>query len=65
MVGIGPAEGTMLRGSHSPSNSGPVDGALDVSPDGKYVIAQRFTTPFSYQEQVSARQLIEILLEIA
>ena len=65
MVGIGPADGMMLRGAHSPSNSGPVDGALDVSPDGKYVIAQHFTTPFSYQEQVSARQPIEILLEIA
>jgi dipeptidyl aminopeptidase/acylaminoacyl peptidase len=52
-VGIGPSDGMMLRGSHSPSNSGAVDGALDVSPDGKYVIAQRFTTPFSYQEQFS------------
>ncbi len=53
VVGIGPANGMLLRGSHSPSNSGSVDGALDVSPDGMYVVAQRFTAPFSYQEQVS------------
>jgi hypothetical protein len=52
VVGIGPVDGMMLRGSHAPSNSGAVDGALGVSPDGKYVVAQRFTTPFSYQEQV-------------
>ena len=29
---VGPAEGMMLRGSHAPSNSGMVDGALAVSP---------------------------------
>ena len=50
---IGPSEGMMLRGSHAPSNSGSVDGALSVSPSGAYIMAQRFTTPFSYTQQFS------------
>ena len=50
---VGPAEGMMLRGSHAPSNSGMVDGALAVSPDGRYIVSQRFESPFSYSEQFS------------